>query len=673
MSRLETNLAERSGSLVDARTGFDPRIALFHFLIAALLLTLVGGLAYRQLIKTDEYHDRERVQNQRRVLIPGPRGNIYDRQHRLLVGNRPRFAVVLYLDELRQEFRREFIRVRRNYRETGDKDLPTAGQLEQIARASVVQRYLDQINAILKRNDRVDSTDLNRHFTRQLLLPYRLVDDLSAGEYARLIEELPVRSPLQVYTSSVRYYPYGSAAAHTLGYVGVDPDLDAEDFPGDDLTTFKMKGSIGRDGLEKTFDSALQGTAGGTIFRVDPAGYRVNPPIERRQPVPGNDLVTSLDVDLQLAAEQALGDLTGGAVALDVRTGEVLVLASKPDYNLANFSPYLTKAAAADIEARGAWINRAVGAFHPPGSTFKIVSTIAALRSGAVTPDEIIADCQGSMRVGGRTFTCENGLVHHGELKLSEAIAQSCDVYFYTLGLKTTAEVIAAEARRFGLDHRTGIELPNEPGRMTIPDGAWKQRTQDAKWYPGDTANMSIGQGYVLENPLEMACFAASVARDEVSTKPTLVHRPDAAPQHSERIGLTAAQRSALLAGMEGCTTHGTAKILTTMPSLRVPGVRIAGKTGTAQIPGRKNAAWFICFAPLDRPEIAIAVMVEGDTPGESFGGGMYAAPIADAILLKYFEKKAHPGTLLLPSVPAPRQSSTGLPPPRGEAAGNGG
>jgi penicillin-binding protein 2 len=645
---------ERPGSLVHTRPGFEPRIVFFHFVIAGLLLTLIGGLAYQQLIKGDIYQERERVQNQRRVLVPGPRGNIYDRNGVLLVGNHARFAVVLYLDELRQEFRREFIRVRRNYRETGDKDLPNSAQMEQIARASVVQRYLDQVNQLLHRNDQVDGADLTRHISRQLLLPYRLVDDLSADEYARLIEGLPVRSPLQVSTSSSRFYPYGSAAAHTLGYVGVDPDVEADDFPGEDLTTFKMKGSVGRDGLEKTFESQLQGEAGGTIFRVDPAGYRVNPPLQKRLPVQGKNLTTSLDIDLQIAAETAIGEDTGGAVAIDVNTGEVLVLASKPDYNLSDFSPHLTRAVSTDIETRQAWLNRAVSAFHPPGSTFKIISTIAALRSGAITPDSIIADCQGTMRVAGRNFTCDNGNGHHGELKLPQAIAESCDVYYYTAGLLTTAEVIATEARRFHLDQKTGIELPNEPSRAVIPDAAWKLRTQDTKWYPGDTANMSIGQGYILENPLNMACFAASVARDEVYTKPTLVHRADAPLQHSEKIGLTAMQRAAILDGMEGCTIYGTGNYLTQLKELRIPGVRVAGKTGTAQIPGKKNAAWFICFAPLERPEIAIAVMLEGDVAGENYGGGRYASPVASAILKKYFEKKAHPNSLLI----APIKSS---------------
>jgi penicillin-binding protein 2 len=647
MATVAPSRPDPSGTLVETHKSFQPRILFFHFVIAALLLTLIGGLAYQQLIKTSIYHERERVQNQRRVLVPGPRGNIYDRDGQLLVGNRPRFAVVLYLDELRQEFRREFIRVRKNYRETGDKDLPNSAQMEQIARASVVQRYLDQINVILHRSEQVDTADLMKHFARQLLLPYPLVDDLTPDEYARLIEGLPVRSSLQVYTSSTRNYLFGSAAAHTLGYVGIDPNVEAENLPGEGLTTFKMKGSVGRDGLEKTFDAHLQGEAGGTIFLVDPAGYRVNPPLQKRLPVQGKNLLTSLDIDLQLAAENAIGDQIGGAVALDVKTGEVLVLASKPDYNLSDFSPHLTHAASADIEARQAWLNRAVAAFHPPGSTFKILISIAALRAGSVTPLSIIADCQGAMKVAGRVYTCDNGHAQHGELKLPEAIARSCDIYFYTLGLLTTADVIAKEAHRFHLDQRTGLELPSEPRRMVVPDPAWKERTQNTKWFPGDTANMSIGQGYVLQNALNMACFVASVARGETWTKPTLVHRPEAPAQHNESIGLTAEQRASLLQGMEGCTTYGTAKYLTTLEALRIPGLRVAGKTGTAQIPGNKNAAWFICFAPLEQPEIAVAVMIEGETAGEDFAGGRYALPVAQAILKKWKEKKDRPPTFV--------------------------
>jgi penicillin-binding protein 2 len=236
---------------------------------------------------------------------------------------------------------------------------------------------------------------------------------------------------------------------------------------------------------------------------------------------------------------------------------------------------------------------------------------------------------------------------------LTEAIAQSCDIYFYAAGALTTPQVIAAEARRFHLDRRTGIELPGEAGRMLIPDPAWKQRERGVNWYPGDTANMAIGQGDVLVSPLQMACFVASVARGEVFTQPTLLHHDNAAPQKTEPIGLTLEQRTALLDGMEGSTTRGSAKVLA-LPELKIPGLRIAGKTGTAQVPGRKNVAWFICFAPIEQPEIAIAVAVEGDIPGENFGGGRYAAPIANSVLKKWWEKKQRGGALVSPKVLPP-------------------
>jgi penicillin-binding protein 2 len=654
MSSAETNLAKRSGRLVETHRSYDPRIVLFYFILAALLLTLVAGLAYQQLIKTDTYHERERVQNQRRVLVPGPRGNIYDREGRLLVRNRPRFAVVLYLDELRAEFRRSYITVRKNYRQSGDKDLPSSSQMEQIARATVVQRYLDQVNAILGRSEKVDTTDLRKHFVRELLLPYTLIGDLAPEEYARLIERLPVQSPLQVYTSSTRDYPYGSAAAHTLGYVSVDPDIDNQNLPGEDLTTFKMKGSVGKTGLEAAFDSHLQGEAGGTIFRVDPAGYRVNPPLEKRLPVQGKSLTTSLDIDLQLVAEQAIGEFAGAAVALDVRTGEVLVLASKPDYNLADTSPLITRAKFADIESRGAWLNRAVQGRYPPGSTFKLITAIAGLRRGTITVDSHV-ECTGYFPVGsGRVMPCHGG-VGQGHMTFADSIAHSCNIFYYKYGIDTGIEAIAGEARRFGLHEPTGIELPFETRAMLVGDPAWKKADRNEGWFPGDTANISIGQGFVAVTPLQMATVTASIARGQLHTKPTLIHDPNHPTQTTAPIGLTAKQSATLLEGMEGTVTRGSANLLQ-LPMLRIPNLRIAGKTGTAQVRTQKgtlNLAWFVCFAPADKPEIAICAMIEGDTPDETYAGGRYAAPVAQAILKKWKEKKDR-GPGLLPAKIAP-------------------
>ncbi len=635
-----------------ARQSGNPRLQLFYGLAALLLLVLVGGLVWRQLLQPDLYSGRERTQSERRLLVPGPRGSIFDREGRLLVGNRARFAVTLALDELHDDFRQEYQLVRKNFRNAADSGRPadiSVAQLEQIARTTVVQRYLDQTNAILGRHETLDQAAFNRHYSQQQPVPFSLVSDLTPEESARLTEQLPVGSPLQVYALSARYYPSGPAAAHTLGYVGLDPDARVEELPGDDLTTFNLKGSAGRDGLEKKFDAQLQGQWGGTIFRVTPAGYRVNPPLEKISPVAGQNITTSLDLDVQLVAEEALGDMTGAAVVVDVRTGEVLALASKPGYNLADFSPRLSQATSADIENRHAWSNRAMASFYPPGSTFKIITSIAALRSGAITPDQLMeVACEGTYTISaGQIKRCDNGLGHHGALTLSEGIAESCDVYFYQVGLLTGADTIAAEARSFHLDRRTGIELPYEPDGALIPDAAWKkQHVQRGAWFPGDTANMAIGQGDVLVSPLNMACFAASFARDEVFTQPTLLHNPTAPAQHSERTGLTPAQRAAILEGMENCIygPKGTARSIN-QPGMKIPGLRIAGKTGTAQFgnpSARKDIAWFICFAPLDAPRVAVAVAIESDElgAGESLQGGQAAAPVANEILKAWWSKQ---------------------------------
>ena len=644
--------SERGGGLVETHKGYNPRVVVFYLFVAILLLILAGGLAYQQLFRNDSFHESERKQNQRRVLVPGPRGNIYDRDGRPLVANRPRFAVTIYLGELRKEFRAEYIRIRKAYREADDKNLPSASQMERIARFTVVQRYLGKINRALGRDEKLDSDDLDKHFRQELLLPYLLVDDLEPGEYARLVEQLPVTSPLQVYVSSIRAYPRGSIAAHTLGYVtGNDAIEAAEDFPGAELTTFKMKGTIGREGLEARFDSLLQGETGGAIYRVDPSGYRVNPPLSKRQPIHGHDVRTALDSDLQQVAEKVMTDteLSSAAAAIDVRTGEVLVLASKPDYNLADFIPRLGHDAARDITERGAWLNRATHGLYPPGSCFKILTSIAGMRAQTIDPEALV-NCPGYYQVGGRKFPCHDGHAH-GDINLATAIEKSCNVYFFKQGLDMGVETLAAEARRHGLDRPTGIEISETRG-MLIPDPDWKKDRRDARWFPGDTANMAIGQGDVLVTPLQMACFAASVARDELTTTPTLLHQDNRPAQHSAPSGLTPTQYAALLAGMEACTTTGTAKVMQS-PFMKIPGMRIAGKTGTAQkqtAKGTINFAWFICFAPIENPRIAIAVVVEGDTPGEETAGGRYALPVAQAILKKWDEKQKAPPASMLPA-----------------------
>jgi penicillin-binding protein 2 len=637
-----TSAPDRPGSMVESHRGYDLRLWLFYGLLALMLTVLAGGLAHQQLGRAEQHRERETVQSQRRVVVPGPRGNLFDRDGRLLVGNRPRFAVTLNLDELRTEFRREYLRVRRNYRETGDKDLPTAAQLERLARVSVVQGYLQTVNRILGGRERVDAQALERHYRQARILPFILLEDIAPEAYARLLEQLPVNSPLQVYTASTRYYPHGRLAAHTLGYTAADDNLAVDEgLPGAELTTFKMRGSVGRQGLEAALDGRLQGQAGGAIYRVDPAGYRIQPALEKRRPVQGDDVVTSLDLDLQRAAEAQMAEngLAGAAVALDIATGEVLVLASKPDYDLNAFTPRLTETTAAEIDAQGAWLNRATQGLYPPGSTFKLVTALAGLRTGHILPDSQV-ECTGAYQVGGRVFVCNNHR-DRGIITLPQAIEKSCNTFFYHYGLQTGIDAIAAEARVHGLDRPTGIDLPHEARHMLVPDPAWKQARRGDRWFPGDTANVSIGQGDLALTPLQMACLVASLARGETLTRPTLLHQSPPVRQAQPPDGITPPAHAAILAGMEAVTNTGTGRILQT-PRFRVPGLRLAGKTGTAQkatAQGTLNFAWFVGFVPVENPRIAVAVIVEGDTPGEDVAGGRYAAPVAGAIFKAWADK----------------------------------
>jgi len=624
--------------LIESRTASNPRLLFFYAVFAALGVLLVGGLAYRQLFRTSHYSERERLQSLRRVVVPGPRGTIYDREGKVLVGNRPRFSVVLGLAELRGEFRAEYRKIKANYGKLPAEERPNGEQMERIARTSVAQRYLDQINLILNRRESVRSTDLKRHIEQTLLLPYVLLNDLTPEEYARLIEQLPVDSPLQVYTSSTRDYPHGNVAAHTLGYIGVNTDPDAEDLEGADLLTFKVKGSIGRAGLEQVFDEHLQGETGSAIYLVDPAGYKVTGyDIPPRLPVQGKNLATSIDLDLQQAAENAMKDSegrdrTGAAVAIDVKTGEVLVLASKPDFDLGTRVPNLEPGQ--DQAKSGVWMNRAIQGQYPPGSTFKVITAVAGLRSGAIEPIVSKALCPGFYMVGNRRFPCHYHL-GHGEVDARRAIALSCNVFFYKYGLEIGPELIAAEGHRFGYNHKTGIELPYEYSTPHVASPTWKLAHMKERWVPGDTANTAIGQGDTLVTPLQVACFVASFARGETETKPTLLHVPNRPPQQSAPIGLSPSDYNTVLEGMGMSYQNGTARLA------KVEGLTGGGKSGTAQ-KGRIELAWLIAFAPLENPQIAIAVVLEG-AEDVDFGGGVNAAPVVKRILEAWKEKRDRP------------------------------
>ncbi len=603
-----------------------PRLVFFYALVGGSLLILWLGLFWRQVVCGKVFDDQGKAQSLRRIVLVPSRGKIFDRKGRLLAGDRPRYSAVIYLNELRPEFRALYAKSVENYRRL--KKPFSKDELQWSVRRDVVQRHVDVMNRLLKKRIQVDSKRIELHFSQRLLLPMKVLEDLSEDDYAKLMTRLPAGSPIQIAIDSVRYYPYGSAACHALGYV-VNDSADAGDGGEEDLMTFSGQERVGKTGLEASFDSWLRGTSGGEIWLVDPSGMQYERLLAIKAQA-GRDLYTSLDIDSQIACERAFGDECGAIVMLKVATGEVLAMVSKPDFDLNDLTPKISNKVYDDISEKGAWINRALQGLYPPASPFKLVATTAMLRKGVVDESSFV-ECTGGYEVGDRTFHCHR-LSGHGFVKLKEAIQLSCNPFYYKYALRCGPRDICAEAKAFGFDKPTGIELPFEAHRMLVPDPDWKMLKGLGRWTDGDTANLVIGQGFTRITPLQMACFVASIAHQKMRIKPTILRCDGPQTGDQEPLGLSAEKYQAIVNGMIGSVDEGTGQ------RAQVAGLNLAGKTGTGQIqldrPGKfKNIAWFVGFAPAQAPEIALVILIERSPEGYGITGGMTASPIAQAIL----------------------------------------
>ena len=608
------------------------RFIVLYLLLLAMIATLLGGLCWRQILQHTFFEAQEWRQNTRRVITAAARGEIYDRHGRLLVCNRPTYALQLCLTSLRHEFRREFVRrldeahlQGQNYNYLG---------LQSETRLHVVQSHMNHVNALLGRDEHISSKQLEQHFSQKRLLPLVLFQDLTEKEYAILIEKLPPNYPLQPHVDYARYYPHGDCACHVLGYVVSTQNIDGNGILDDTLMTFKSFGKEGKAGIELTQDELLKGENGGEIWSVDPAGFK-RQLIEQQNPISGKDLKLSLDLDIQLVAEEALQDKRGSAVMLEIATGEVLAMVSRPGYDPNRLMPRIRSKIFEEINAQGGWFNRALQGLFPPSSTFKILVATALLKGKYIDWHDVV-DCPGFSQIGDRKFHCDSHH-SHGKVSLFDAITRSCNVFFIEKTRSVGIHPIAAEAQRFGLDQPTDIDLPYETRHMLIPSPEWKRRRGFGPWLGGDTANTAIGQGYTLVTPLQMACFMASVARGETRTHPSVLHDPvrhrQSVNQEAGDIGLSPEDHSKLLQALESVVLSGTGKRAASET------LRIAGKTGTAQVwlQGRKrNVAWFVGFAPIERPEVAIAAEIQEQDDDDSFYGGRETAPIAKAMMEAY-------------------------------------
>jgi penicillin-binding protein 2 len=601
----------------------EPRIAALSALIAAVMVVAGGRLYYLQVIKhheMSELADRNRIRIQR---LPALRGLVYDDRLRPLVDTRPSFDAVIVPEDTR------------NLSATIEK-------LEKVLNHDHIAEKLE------------DAEDQGRPEFDPVTVDERLDwPQVVALETHQL--ELPGVS-LQV--NPRRHYIYDSLAAHLLGYVGEVTVRDLNRLP-----DYRMGDEIGKFGLERSLENTLRGDSGGQEIEVDSVGRRLR--LLREIPEkPGSSVVMTLDLDLQRAAEQAIGNRAGALVAIDPNTGYILALASFPAFDPNVFAGGITGAnwRALAMDPSHPLENRAIQGTYPPGSTFKIVDSIAALQDRTLTP-ETSYFCPGGLYFGGREYRCwrKQG---HGTLSVHRAIVESCDVFFYQVGQRLGVDRIAAWAHALGFGKKTDIGLDNEK-TGTIPSTQWKQHRFHERWYPAETLSVAIGQGYVTVTPLQLAELAAEVGNGGTLYKPQFVKEIDALdgtvvksfpPIIESHVRIDPQVLQEVRDGMAGVVNQpdGTAH------GARIDGVIVAGKTGTAQVVKegqgvriKENAlpekyrdhGWFIAFAPVDHPKIAIACIIE-----HSGHGGSSAGPVVKAVMQKFFEMnppQGQPGPVL--------------------------
>ncbi|MBT0653996.1 penicillin-binding protein 2 [Geomobilimonas luticola] len=579
--------------------------------VAAVFLVLLSRLWYLQIIESDNLRKLSENNRLRFVPVAASRGAILDRNGNVLVNNTPSFSVAVVPQDVR------------------DKE----------ALLTSLARYLA-----------LDPEELRAKWEkgkgRAKFYPIVIASGISR-EQLEFLEENRLRLPgLDVEMKPIREYGNGQLAAHLFGYLGEisEAELDKEEFrsynPGD---------YVGKSGIERSWERYLHGSDGGRQIEVDARGRYLRT-ISETSPTIGNSIVLTIDRDLQKRAEQSFGDKAGAAVAIDVNSGEILAFVSNPGFDPSLFtgrmSPQQWKSYLDD--KRHPLENKALKGQYPPGSTFKIITALAGLQEGLIDENTTVV-CKGAHTVGKDTFKCwdKKG---HGVVDLKRALKESCDVYFYQLGERLGVDRIAAYAREFGLGSPVGVGLENEKGGL-IPTTAWKEQKYNKKWFRGETLPVSIGQGYTLATPLQLAAMIAGVATEGTVYRPHLVKRvvdPDGqvlrefSPEVLKKVALRPeiyrpVKQGLLAVVNEPRGTGGMARLYE---------VKVAGKTGTSQVVKMRDSkggvpyqyrdhALFVAFAPYDKPEVAVAVVVEH---GEH--GGSAAAPIAGRILRAYFEGK---------------------------------
>lgn len=551
------------------------------------LIGCIGSrLAYLQLsqgAKNRQVAENNRV---RTVAKPPERGNIYDRNHKLLAGTNNSHSVFIWPQAVKRE----------NWLITRNK-----------------------IAAILNLNEQTIQDEVAKIGTSSTKR-VRIARNLTPAQITRLQEYGADKEGVDVEVESIRYYPGGILAAHVLGYTGKMSEKELMEARG---RGYRLGDVTGKMGLESTLERQLRGEWGGTQVEVDGAG-RLQQFLGQKISKRGNDVVTTLDIDLQKVAEDAIGNNKAAIIAMDPRNGEILAMASRPAFDPNIFSGPMPEDVWKKLQGQDhPFVNRALQPF-PPASPFKIVTTTAALESGKFKPDTILQTYP-SLKIGGVTFSDWNH-AGFGPLGFPGALKWSSDTFFYQVGQNVGGPTLIDWTRKYGYGKKTGIELPEEAKGLVADDG-WKQLNYKIPWSIGDTVNMSIGQGFLQATPLQVTRMFAVPANGGDFVQPHLV-RNGAKREWRESMNLKPTTIATLRKGLREVVNGGTGAV---MNSPTIPPA--AGKSGTAEAPPGPSHVWFGSYAPVDKPEIVVVAFGE-HTGG---GGGKTAAPMVLKVMEAYF------------------------------------
>ena len=614
-----------------------------QYIVVLVLAVLAAGMWRLQVLGVDNYRLLAEANRVRKQPVTAPRGKIFDREGRILVDNYPSVSCSLLREQA--------------------KDL--TADIPLIARG--LDLPVDQIEATL-----------HRYASSPKYQPIPLKQDITPDEQAFIEAHRNELPELETFDDQRRLYPRDGFAAHLIGYVG---ELSTEDLNSTKFDFYEPGDVVGKSGIEETYDELLRGKDGSRDVIVDSHGREVGQ-LGQQVAVPGKDLRLTIDLDVQRAAELAMEGHTGALVAMDPHTGEILAMVSRPTYDPNQFSVRLTKDYWSQIvnNPDHPMMNKTIQAQLAPGSTFKIIMSLAGLEEGVAQSMHVM--CNGGATFYGHFFACDK---HHGMVDIDHAIPWSCDTFYYTLANKLGIDTIARYATEVGLSQKTGIDLPDEAAG-TMPSTAWKMKTQHDKWYAGETISVGIGQGAVQVTPIQLARALGGIASGGALKRPHVVFPDELPPEMLSAIQATypGSGDRVIPITPENWETITDAMAATLGPggtgaAVHLEGIDFAGKTGTAEVvshsagakslgTGNERAnAWFVGMAPRRNPDIVVTVLCE-----HGGWGAEAAAPLVAQVINAFVNKQRKKEDNLLrvadqpkPEQPKPAQVSPELTPTR--------